>query len=863
MDSQPKSNVSYDPVPTNASSRSKKCSISLLSGTIIVLLLISLIGLSILHFTERNKTLDKHTKIAALVNDTSDLCLAPECITAASSLLESIDSTVDPCENFYMFSCGKWINNAKIPSDNAEQSSQSQMSTKLENVLVDILSSSPPHETIESKAIVNARRWYSSCINESSIEMEGVDLILSFIKTELGGWPVLLGPTWNESTFDFYRLMLKLSQHNNFMLYTVQTAIYRKNSSMRSIEIDPTTFFINDAIRLHKSKKESYLSAFYEFAAALTDDTSNIMNDALDVLTLQIEILQLFTNGISSLSNNTIHTTVGNLSSTIEIGSDFTDYVRRLYLFGNVSLIDTDIVTVIQPNILRNISSFINLQSPRTVQNYLIWRFMMNRVWNMPKQFRDMEKQNEDIFHGTSYEQRRSVRCSQYLSHAMGPVISKIYIDKYFNKHSQKQAHEMVNNIRNVFINMVNQSTWMDLKSKITTIKKIRAIKEKIGYPVYLENDDMVKLEKEYEEYKFNSSFMSNALRLIQLNSKRNLQIFRDPIDKNEWTEALPTSISAMYHILFNDITFPAAFLQTPIFDQYVPMYLNYGAIGFVMGHEITHSLGDRSRNVDMDAHKVSLWTNETIDAFDKRKECIIEQYNNYTLTQVNLQMNGEKTQSENIADIVGLKQAFFAYQKWAETHKNVDKKLPGLTKYSAEQMFFLNFGHIWCTKMSVGAAYSYVLKDTHSPPEFRINGPTSNFVEFDRVFDCQPGQGSLGEHVVPRVHALKQIISICVFCFDKDKHISWTSPFDKVHGIFNDEMELADKLCLHVRHLSSCLTSISIFNPLERTIHSLDAEQTTFMWFQLFVEILLRLKVTSAAQNRMREECCSNYASN
>ncbi|CAF4590225.1 unnamed protein product, partial [Rotaria magnacalcarata] len=555
MDSQPKSKVSYDPVPTNASSRSKKCSISLLSGTIIVLLLISIIGLSILHFTERNEILDKHTKSAALVNDTSDLCLAPECIKAASSLLESIDITVDPCENFYMFTCGKWIKNARIPSNNDEQSSRSQMSTKLENVLVDILSSSPPHETIESKAIVNARRWYSSCINESSIEMEGVDLILSFIKTELGGWPVLLGPTWNESTFDFYRLMLKLSQHNNFMLYTVQTAIYRKNSSMRSIEIDPTTFFINDAIRLHKSKKESYLSAFYEFAAALTDDTSNIMNDALDVLTLQIEILQLFTNGISSLSNNTIHTTVGNLSSTIEIGSDFTDYVRRLYLFGNVSLIDTDIVTVIQPNILRNISSFINLQSPRTVQNYLIWRFMMNRVWNMPKQFRDMEKQNEDIFHGTSYEQRRSVRCSQYLSHAMGPVISKIYIDKYFNKHSQKQAHEMVNNIRNVFINMVNQSTWMDLKSKITTIKKIRAIKEKIGYPVYLENDDMVKLEKEYEEYKFNSSFMSNALRLIQLNSKRNLQIFRDPIDKNEWTEALPTSISAMYHILFNDIS--------------------------------------------------------------------------------------------------------------------------------------------------------------------------------------------------------------------------------------------------------------------------------------------------------------------
>ncbi|CAF3298795.1 unnamed protein product [Rotaria socialis] len=743
MDSQPKSKVSYDPVPTNASSRSKKCSISLLSGTIIVLLLISIIGLSILHFTERNKTLDKHTKIAALVNDTSDVCLAPECIKAASSLLDSIDSTVDPCENFYMFTCGKWIKNARIPSDNAEQSSRSQMSTKLENVLVDILSSSPPHGTIESKAIVNARRWYSSCINESAIEMEGADLILSFIKTELGGWPVLLGPTWNESTFDFYRLMLKLSQYNNFMLYTVKAAIYRKNSPMRIIEIDPITFFIKDAIRLHNSKKKSYLIAFYEFAAALTDDTSNIMNDALDVLTLQNEILRLYENGISSVSNNTIHTTVGNLSSTIEIGSDFTDYVRRLYLFGNVSLIDTDIITVIKPNILRDVSSFINRQSPRTVQNYMVWHFMINRAWNMPKQFRDIEQQYENIFHGGSYERRRSVRCAQYLRKSMGSVISKIYINTYFNKDSQKQAREMVNNIRNVFINMVNQSTWMDLRSKIRTIKKVRAIKEKIGYPVYLENDDMVKVEKEYEEYKFNSSFMSNALRLIQLNSKRNLQIFRDPIDKNEWTRALPTSINAIYHILFNDITFPAAFLQTPIFDQYVPKYLNYGAIGFVIGHEITHSLDDKSRNVDMDVHKVSLWTDETIDAFDKRKQCIIEQYNNYTLTQVNIQMNGEKTQSENIADIVGLKQAFFAYQKWAETHKNVDKKLPGLTKYSAEQMFFLNFGHIWCKKMSVGAAYSYILQDTHSPPEFRINGPTSNFVEFDRVFGCKPGQGN------------------------------------------------------------------------------------------------------------------------
>ncbi|CAF0980947.1 unnamed protein product [Rotaria sordida] len=278
----------------------------------------------------------------------------------------------------------------------------------------------------------------------------------------------------------------------------------------------------------------------------------------------------------------------------------------------------------------------------------------------------------------------------------------------------------MVSNIRDVFINMVNKSTWMDSKSKIETIKKVRGIKAKVGYPDYFKNDYMMKLEKEYAEYNFNSSLMLNALKLIQLNSKNALRTLRDPVDKNEWMITLPTTISSTYHILLNDIR-----------------------IGFVIGHEIAHGFDDDARKYDMHGNEFSLWTNRTIEAFHKLKQCVVDQYNNYTLTQVNQQVAGERTKDENLADIVGLKMAFFAYREWARTHRNVDKKLPGLTKYSAEQMFFLTLGHAWCEKMSDAAAKFYLIADIHSSPQFRVIGSTSNFVEFDRAFGCKPGQSN------------------------------------------------------------------------------------------------------------------------
>ncbi|CAF2913669.1 unnamed protein product [Rotaria sp. Silwood2] len=301
----------------------------------------------------------------------------------------------------------------------------------------------------------------------------------------------------------------------------------------------------------------------------------------------------------------------------------------------------------------------------------------------------------------------------------------------------------MINNIRNSFLGMLKNSSWMDEISKNKSIEKALVIDEKIGYPDFLGSNNTTQLEKMYQEYVFNESYISNVLKLLKIKANENLRMLRELVDRKAWGTSPPTIVNAFYSPPRNQIIFPAGILQMPFFNKDAPKYLNYGAIGMVIGHEITHGFDDSGRQYDKDGNRISWWTDDTIKKFNERKQCIIDQYSNYVVTQINRTLNGFQTQGENIADNGGIKESFYAYQNWIRTHPNEDKKLPGLSEYSAEQMFFINYGQIWCSKMTNANALNRILTGVHSPEEFRVRGPTSNFDEFDRAFKCSPGQNN------------------------------------------------------------------------------------------------------------------------
>jgi len=675
-----------------------------------------------------------------------DLCLEPYCIKAADYLLDSIDPTVNPCEDFYHFACGTWLKTARIPEETGVQNIFNQLDTVLDTNIIDLLSTPAANGTVEPKAVINARNLYASCMNETAIEVDGVEPILNILNEEFGGWPILEGANWNASNFNLTNLLLKIRQYDNEIMYRIDTAVNQENSSIYDIELGQGSLGLQET-EYYQNETDitiAYRQFMTDLAGVLTNDSMAISNDVMAMYLFEKDIAQVHWSASEQRlrDNETIHTNIGNLSASLNASFDFTNYLRQAYLIGDVTLLDSDLIAVTEVAFLTNVSSLLNTASPRIIQNYVIWRFMMNRASSLPKKIRATREQFDRVFKGTSAEPSRAVTCSNYVNDNMGFAVSRLYVNNYFDENARNQSKEIIKNIRASMINLIQNASWMDTDSKNKAVDKEMAIYENIGYPDYVASNDTTQLEKMYAEYVFNSSYILNVVQMQRVKSREDFRTLREVVDHRAWGDLPPTVVNAFYEPSTNAISFPAGILQMPYFNKDAPKYLNYGGIGMVIGHEITHGFDDDGRQYDKYGNKVPWWSNSTINEFNKRKQCIIDQYSNYTVEQIHRNLNGEQTQGENIADNGGIKSSFYAYQNWVKENPHVDKRLPGLNQYSQEQMFFIGYAHGWCAKFTNAYALNRVLTDVHSIPQFRVLGPLSNFVEFDRVFGCTPGQG-------------------------------------------------------------------------------------------------------------------------
>ncbi|CAF4091199.1 unnamed protein product, partial [Adineta steineri] len=563
---------------------------------------------------------------------------------------------------------------------------------------------------------------------------------------EFGGWPIIQS-SWNDSNFNILNLLLKVRKYQNNIIFGIGTSIDDTNSTeyvltigAGNLGLDKPEYYMNES-----KTTMAYRQDMFDSASALSNDTSTIKQDVNDVYKLEKELAKCYgtTDEQQQRPKARIRTTVGQLRQLLHASFDFTNYLTSAYASANVTLKDSDIVIVEDIGSLNCVSSVIEQVSPRILQNYVMWRFMKDLNHKLPKQFQNIKENLNRAVGVTTTERARAVNCGRFVNKYMGFAISKIYIKKYFDDNIRNQVFEMVTNIIKAFIKMLENSTWMDSMSKTKAIEKALAIDIQVGYPDYLASDNVTQLEMQYADYVFGSSFMNNTLKLLQIKAKETFQLLRKHVDRKGWDDLPPTTVNAWYGPSKNQITIPAGILQIPFFHKDAPKYLNYGGIGVVIAHEIAHGFDDNGRQFDKDGNRIPWWTDETIKTFIERKKCIVDQYSNFTVPNLNIHANGDKTQDEDIADNIGLRAAFYAYQKFIQANPNADKRLPGLSKYSPKQMFFINYAHIWCEKMTDSSARDRVESIDHSLGQFRVNGPTSNFVESDRAFNCKPGQGN------------------------------------------------------------------------------------------------------------------------
>ncbi|PSN34745.1 Neprilysin-11 [Blattella germanica] len=377
-------------------------------------------------------------------------------------------------------------------------------------------------------------------------------------------------------------------------------------------------------------------------------------------------------------------------------------------------------------------------------EKFLWWSVFSTLAPLTLQEFRDLAFRFSQKVFGLQQKTASVKRCCRWkgctgnVNSNFGMAISYLYVQKHFNNASRVKALEMVNDIRSAFVEMVSELDWMDKETKERTLEKAHAMRPFIGFPGWLLTPG--ELEKYYEGAEvIDGQLFETFLRLSEESVRMSIEDLRKKPDYNRWVTPA-TTVNAYYSPILNSVTFPAGILQPPFYGLGLES-LNYGAIGAIMGHELTHGFDDQGRRYDKEGNLKQWWTEATLEQYEERVQCIVSQYSNFTVSQLgdNFTINGINTQGENIADNGGLREALRAYRKFRSRQRH-EHTLPGLAQYSPEQLFFLGFAHMWCGHSTNGALKSRVVEGVHSPNRFRVIGTLSNLKEFSDAWSCPLG---------------------------------------------------------------------------------------------------------------------------
>ncbi|XP_034935732.1 neprilysin-2-like isoform X2 [Chelonus insularis] len=669
-----------------------------------------------------------------------DVCETPECIHVAYRVLSNMDDTVDPCDDFYKFACGGFIKSTKIPDEKVSVNTFSVISDEvLEQLRTSIEEKIDPNEPRPFRL---AKRLYKICMNKTAIEEEGLNPVLRILK-KLGGWPVLEGDLWNENDFHWTQSVYKFRDLGYSVDYFIDFSISvdLKNSTKRVLDLDQTSLGLSREY-LTKGLDDKIVKAYYEYmvdiAIILGAEPERAKAELMESLLFEMKLANI-SLPVEKRRNATLlynPMTVAELSKVYP-SIPWKDYFNRI--LSPIVTIDDDEITIVNvPGFVADFEKLISSTPKRIQANYVMWRAAAASVSYLNDEIRKRQLQFSTALSGKTEREPRWKECVDIVSNSLSISVGALYVRTYFNEDAKKNALEMVSDIRSQFNKILQTVDWMDEETRKSALDKAASMTTHIAYPDELLDDS--KLEKFYEKLEFDDgNYLDCILNLTLFGTEYSFSKLRKPVNKSDWiTHGRPAVVNAFYSSIENSIQFPAGILQGAFFSNNRPRYMNYGAIGFVIGHEITHGFDDQGRQFDKEGNLVDWWAPATKEKYLKKAECIIHQYGNYTVKEVGLNLNGINTQGENIADNGGIKEAYLAYKEWSNRN-NPEPRLPGL-HYSPRQMFWISAANTWCSVYRPEALKLRITTGFHSPGEFRILGPLSNMPQFSEDFQCPEG---------------------------------------------------------------------------------------------------------------------------
>jgi putative endopeptidase len=384
-------------------------------------------------------------------------------------------------------------------------------------------------------------------------------------------------------------------------------------------------------------------------------------------------------------------------------------------------------INVETPEFFEGLQKTLASTDSSVLREYLRWQAVNNAAPALSKPFVDAHF----AFYGKTLQGQEEMRprwkrCVNFTNHALGEALGKLYVEKRFAGSSKAKAQEMIRDIENAFESNLPSLDWMDDTTRARAKEKVAALANKIGYPDKWRDYATLGVRR--------GDFFANVVSGAEFETARQLRKVGNPVDRSEWFMT-PQMVNAYNNPLQNEIVFPAGILQPPFFSKDFPAALNYGGIGAVVGHELTHGFDDQGRKFDAEGRLREWWEPAVAKKFEQRAQCVRDQYSAYEI-QPGVHLNGKLTAGENIADIGGLKEAHSAYESWEARH-DPGQATPKLTN---EQLFYVAFGQVWCTLATPEVERVRVSVDPHSPPKFRVIGAISDNPDFAAAFDCKAG---------------------------------------------------------------------------------------------------------------------------
>jgi putative endopeptidase len=632
--------------------------------------------------------------------------------------LSSIDKTCKPCQDFYHYANGEWLKKNPIPSDYAAWSPWQELVERNRDHLRGILEqAAADHSAAPGSNEQKIGDFYASCMNEPQVNADGVKPL----ERELHRIDAM------SSLNDLQAEVARLQSEGAEAIFDFGSTQDEKNSTQVIGGADqgglglPDRDYYTKADNKSKQIRQQYAEHVAKMFELIGDDTTKAAAEAKIVMALETRLAEA---SLTNVERRDVQKTYHKMS--VSDLSGLTPNFSWTTYFEEVGHPNIGFVDVTAPRFFAAANEQLKAAPLDEWKSYLRWHLLDSAASSLSDPFvNENFNFNGRVLRGTKEVLPRWKRCVQATDNNLGEALGQIYVEKYFPPEAKVRALEMVNNLIATLHDDLETLPWMGEATRQQALAKLAAFTKKIGYP-----DKW----RDYSAYHVDRGpYVLNVIRGAQFEFQRDLNKIGKPVDRTEWGMT-PPRVDAYYNPLLNEIVFPAGILQPPFFDPEADDASNYGAVGAIIGHEMTHGFDDQGRQFDAQGNLRDWWTPEDERHFNERAECVEKQFDSYVV-EGDLHENGKLVLGESIADLGGLVIAYRALEKDLE-----GKPRTMIGGFTPEQRFFLAFTQFWGANFRPAAERLQATTDPHALWRFRGIGPPSNMPEFQKAFECENG---------------------------------------------------------------------------------------------------------------------------